>query len=125
MPQLLERNRLAASHAGGDRAVRILAKSLFRQLKESGFQNRDILSLSTELVGLITSDLRPSDADDALCTRGNLPCSNLAERDGLQYGRPNHAGVPVTATALSSLPSLSAPRASLIAVSWPVAPHSG
>lgn len=66
MPQLLERNRLAASHAGGDRAVRILAKSLFRQLKESGFQNRDILSLSTELVGLITSDLRPSDADDAL-----------------------------------------------------------
>jgi hypothetical protein len=63
MPQLLERSRLTAAHAGGDRAVRILAKSLFRQLKESGFENRDILSLSTELVGLITSDLRPADDD--------------------------------------------------------------
>jgi len=62
MPQLLERNRMNAS-PGGDRAVRILAKSLFRQLKESGFENRDILSLSTELVGLITSDLRPNDDD--------------------------------------------------------------
>jgi hypothetical protein len=59
MPQLLERNSSPA--AGGERAVRILAKTLFRQLRESGFDNRDILSLSTELVGLITSDLRPSD----------------------------------------------------------------
>jgi hypothetical protein len=58
MPQLVERAH-AASAKGGDRAVRILAKSLFRQLKESGYANRDILSLSTELVGLITSDLRP------------------------------------------------------------------
>jgi hypothetical protein len=61
MPALLERNPLNANRQGGDRAVRILAKSLFRQLKESGYENRDILSLSTELVGLITSDLRPSD----------------------------------------------------------------
>ena len=63
MPPLLERSRLSAAQAGGDRAVRILAKSLFRQLKESGFENRDILSLSTELVGLITSDLRPAGED--------------------------------------------------------------
>ncbi len=75
MPQLLERARLIAansqasaskspfpaSRADADRAVRILAKSLFRQLKESGYENREILSLSTELVGLITSDLRPSE----------------------------------------------------------------
>jgi len=59
MPQLLERTNPEAN--GGERAVRILAKSLFRQLKESGYENRDILSLSTELVGLITSDLRPRD----------------------------------------------------------------
>jgi hypothetical protein len=63
MPPLLERSRINAAQAGGDRAVRILAKSIFKQLKESGYENRDILSLSTELVGLITSDLRPGDDD--------------------------------------------------------------
>jgi hypothetical protein len=63
MPQLLERN--PSPSGGGERAVRILAKTLFRQLRESGFDNRDILSLSTELVGLITSDLRPSEEADA------------------------------------------------------------
>jgi hypothetical protein len=64
MPQLLERARLNGAQSGGDRAVRILAKSLYRQLRESGYEHRDILSLSTELVGLITSDLRPSDESD-------------------------------------------------------------
>lgn len=43
-----------------DKAVRILAKSLFRQLKDAGYQNRDILTLSTELVSLITTDMRPA-----------------------------------------------------------------
>ncbi len=48
-----------APSPSGDKAARILAKSLFRQLKESGYQNRDILTLSTELVSLITTDMRP------------------------------------------------------------------
>ena len=68
MPQPLQRVQLAdsktpltASRTDADRAVRILAKSLFRQLKESGYENREILSLSTELLGLITNDLRPSE----------------------------------------------------------------
>ena len=63
MPQLLERpsSTPLPTRADSDRAVRILAKSLFRQLKGSGYENREILALSTELVGLITSDLRPHD----------------------------------------------------------------
>lgn len=44
---------------GSDKAVRILAKSLFRQLKNGGYQHRDILTLSAELVSLITTDMRP------------------------------------------------------------------
>ena len=64
MAQVLERSRttnpLIPGAADQARAVRILAKSLFRQLKESGYENRDILSLSTELVGLITTDLKPA-----------------------------------------------------------------
>ncbi len=65
MPPALERAQLAtdASPGANGRAVRILAKTLFRQLKDTGYSNRDILSLSTELVSLITTDLRPSDDD--------------------------------------------------------------
>lgn len=48
-----------APAASSDKAARILAKSLFRQLKDAGYQNRDILTLSTELVSLITTDMRP------------------------------------------------------------------
>ena len=51
---------VAATPPSSDKAVRILAKSLFRQLKDAGYQNRDILTLSTELVSLITTDMRPA-----------------------------------------------------------------
>src|SRR5690348_3208780 len=37
MPPLLERN--TSPNGGGARAVRILAKTLFRQLRESGYNN--------------------------------------------------------------------------------------
>ena len=61
MAQLLERARANdGSSQNLDKAVRILAKSLFRQLKDSGYEHRDILTLSSELVGLITTDLRPT-----------------------------------------------------------------
>ena len=50
---------IPATAPSNDKAVRILAKSLFRQLKDGGYQNRDILTLSTELVSLITTDMRP------------------------------------------------------------------
>ncbi|MEO6954145.1 MAG: hypothetical protein ABI321_20245 [Polyangia bacterium] len=51
---------ITAKAPSSDKAVRILAKSLFRQLKDAGYQNRDILTLSTELVSLITTDMRPA-----------------------------------------------------------------
>ena len=57
------------------RAVRILAKSLYRQLKDSGYHNRDVLALSAELVGLITTDLRPG-ADASV----EAPLSTAAEK---------------------------------------------
>ncbi len=61
MSQLVQGSRAASgSPANLDKAVRILAKSLFRQLKDSGYEHRDILTLSSELVGLITTDLRPA-----------------------------------------------------------------
>jgi hypothetical protein len=40
------------------RAMRIMAKAIFKNLKEDGFDNKDAMALSSELLGLITTDLR-------------------------------------------------------------------
>jgi hypothetical protein len=40
------------------KATRILAKSLFRELRGNGYSPNQILSLSTELIDLVTQDLR-------------------------------------------------------------------
>ena len=47
------------------RALRILAKSTFRELKSSGYNRSEILSFATEMLSLVTSDLR-DDAAPAL-----------------------------------------------------------
>jgi len=44
-----------------DKALKIIAKSLFRELKEHGYDCRQIVSVSTELLGLVTTDLRNTD----------------------------------------------------------------
>lgn len=41
-----------------DRSLKIIAKSLFRELKENGYDNRQIVNLSTELLSLVTTELR-------------------------------------------------------------------
>lgn len=44
-----------------DRSLKIIAKSLFKELKANGFESRHIVSLSTELISLLTSELRQED----------------------------------------------------------------
>jgi len=41
-----------------EKALKIIAKSLFRELKENGYDSRQIVSVSSELISLVTSDLR-------------------------------------------------------------------
>jgi hypothetical protein len=41
-----------------NRAVRILARSLYRELRTGGYHAGEIVALSTELISLLTSDLR-------------------------------------------------------------------
>jgi hypothetical protein len=43
------------------RALSILAKTIYRELRSSGFEARDVVALANELLGQVTSDLR-SDA---------------------------------------------------------------
>jgi hypothetical protein len=41
-----------------DKPVKILAKSLFRQLRSNGYDDRQIVALSTELISLLTTEIR-------------------------------------------------------------------
>lgn len=46
------------------RALRILAKSTFRELKSSGYSRSDILAFATEVLSLVSTDLREQPEDE-------------------------------------------------------------
>ncbi|MFH1130790.1 MAG: hypothetical protein V1754_05605 [Pseudomonadota bacterium] len=48
-----------------DKALKIIAKSLFKELKLNGYDTSQIVSLSTELIGLVTSDIRAEGQEEA------------------------------------------------------------
>lgn len=58
MPTLIEREAAFVPTAERDKAVRILAKSIFRELKSNGYAPRQIVALSSELISLVTQDMR-------------------------------------------------------------------
>jgi hypothetical protein len=47
------------------KGTQILARSLFKELRGSGYTPNQILSLSTELIGLVTQDLKRDQAGEA------------------------------------------------------------
>ena len=46
------------------RALRILAKSVFRELKQSGYKRGEMIAFTTELLDLVASEMK-SDASTA------------------------------------------------------------
>jgi len=46
------------------RTVRILAKSIYRELRDHGLCERDVMALAGELLSLVTSDVRGRDERD-------------------------------------------------------------
>jgi hypothetical protein len=46
------------SGARDSRALAILAKTIYRELRSSGFEARDVVALAGELLGLVTSEFR-------------------------------------------------------------------
>ena len=58
MPETRQSNAPATT-----RALKILAKSVHRELKSSGYTRSDIVSFTNELLDLVTSDLRESDPE--------------------------------------------------------------
>ncbi len=45
-----------------NKATKILAKSLFKELRGNGYSANQILGLTTELIELVTQDLRDANA---------------------------------------------------------------
>jgi hypothetical protein len=52
-----------------NKGTKILAKSLFKELRGNGYSANQILGLTTELIDLVTQDLRDTNAA-AAATRG-------------------------------------------------------
>lgn len=61
MAQMIEGEALERVRARAERekALKILAKSIFRELRSNGYAAREIVSLSTELLSLITTEIKP------------------------------------------------------------------
>jgi hypothetical protein len=55
----------SSPRAPRDKAVRILARTLYRDLQTRGYEAREIVSLSTELLALVTAELRAGDEEQA------------------------------------------------------------
>ncbi|HXX70151.1 MAG TPA: hypothetical protein VEK07_23430 [Polyangiaceae bacterium] len=47
-----------ASGPRDSRALAILAKTIYRELRSSGFEARDVVALAGELLGQVTSEVR-------------------------------------------------------------------
>lgn len=46
------------------RALRIIAKSVFRELKTTGYSRSDIVAFATEMLSLVSSDIRSESGPD-------------------------------------------------------------
>jgi hypothetical protein len=40
------------------KALKLIARSLFKEMKEHGYEGRHVISVSTELLALVTADLQ-------------------------------------------------------------------
>jgi hypothetical protein len=47
--------------ANPERALQILSKTIYKELRENGYEPKQIVALATEIIGLVTTDLGPLD----------------------------------------------------------------
>jgi hypothetical protein len=48
------------SKEAAERTARVLAKTLYRELRQNGLEERQVLAVTTELLALVARDLRDS-----------------------------------------------------------------
>jgi hypothetical protein len=64
MPNALATREIAAPAPNKERALKILSKSLYRELRQNGYEPKQIVALATEILGLVTSDMKDADRLD-------------------------------------------------------------
>jgi hypothetical protein len=47
-----------ASGRANERSTKILAKSFYRQLRENGYTHNQVVTMASELISLVTQDIR-------------------------------------------------------------------
>ncbi len=57
MAQLIERDMVNKLPRERDKAVKIVAKSIYRELRGNQFDSRQIVALATELISLVTAEM--------------------------------------------------------------------
>ena len=65
MAQLIERDPAQADlpRSERDKAVKIVAKSVFRELKANGYDARQMVALATEIISLVTAEMNDRSDD--------------------------------------------------------------
>jgi hypothetical protein len=63
-----------------NKGTKILAKSLFKELRANGYSANQVLSLSTELIDLITQDLRDEHAHAVAAQAAAIANEPVAEQ---------------------------------------------
>ena len=48
----------AAPAPNRERALKILSKSIYRELRQNGYEPKQIVALATELISLVTTDIK-------------------------------------------------------------------
>jgi hypothetical protein len=64
MPQALTQPKIATSAPTAsptpnrEKALRILSKSIYKELRQNGYEPKQIVALATELISQVTSDIK-------------------------------------------------------------------
>jgi hypothetical protein len=58
MPQALATMNTASPAVSRERALKILCKSLYRDLRQNGYEPKQIVAVASELISLVTSDIK-------------------------------------------------------------------
>jgi hypothetical protein len=58
MSQALATANTATPAISRERALKILSKSLYRDLRQNGYEPKQIVAVASELIGLVTSDIK-------------------------------------------------------------------
>ena len=57
MSQALATAQTNQSAANNQKALKILAKSVYKELRQNGYEPKQVVALASELISLVTSDI--------------------------------------------------------------------